>query len=152
MSAIINKTFSWEPQKFTNSNGRKFLSGLISTKNRDFLKWCKNYHKIMLPHQQIFCWLMRRIPTCCKSLPKWPLSKTKNSRKNILFLIVYYTNLWSFWDENHLKNSTRWQKISKLRPKSRSWVKSEKLVQKKNEYQLFFPLLQPLVNFQLKKF
>ena len=36
--ARINEIFSWETQIFTQSNGQKSLSGLMSMNNRDVLK------------------------------------------------------------------------------------------------------------------
>ena len=63
----INEIFSRETQIFTQSNGQKSLFGLMSSNNRDVLKWCMNYFKIMPPHQRIFHWLMRKIPIRRKS-------------------------------------------------------------------------------------
>ena len=65
--ASINELFSREPQIFTQSNGQKSLSGLMSSNNRKVLKWCINYSKIMPPYQQIFGCLMRKIPIGRKS-------------------------------------------------------------------------------------
>ena len=65
--ASINELFSREPQIFTQSNGQKSLSGLMSSNNRDVLKWCIDYSKILPPHQRIFRWLMRKIPIRRKS-------------------------------------------------------------------------------------
>ena len=65
--ASINELFSREPQIFTQSNGQKSLSGLMSSNNRDVLKWCIDYSKILPPHQRIFCWLMSKIPIRRKS-------------------------------------------------------------------------------------
>ena len=52
--ASINELFSWEPQIFKQLNGQKSLYGLMSSDKRDVLKRCKNYSKIMPPHQRIF--------------------------------------------------------------------------------------------------
>ena len=71
--ASINKIFSWEPKIFTQSNGQKSLSGLMWSNNRDVLKWCINYSKIMPPHRPIFRWLMRKFPICRKSFSQWSL-------------------------------------------------------------------------------
>ena len=80
--ASINELFSWEPQIFTQSNGQKSLSGLMSSNNRDVLIWCIIYSKIMPPHQRIFRWLMRKIPIRRKSFsqcePNIILIKLKN--------------------------------------------------------------------------
>ena len=69
--ASINELFSREPQIFTQSNGQKSLSGLMSSNNRDVLKWCIDYSKILPPHQRIFRWLMRKIPIRRKSFSQW---------------------------------------------------------------------------------
>ena len=81
--ASINEIFSWEPQIFTQSNGQKSLSGLMSSNNRDLLKWCIDYSKILPPHQRIFRWLMRKIPIRRKSFSQWSFFKQREYPKPI---------------------------------------------------------------------
>ena len=93
--ASINEIFSWEPQIFTQSNGQKSSSGLMSLKNRDVLKWCINYSKIMPPHQRIFRWWMRKIPICRKSFLQWIMctSLSAYQRNPRAYIIIKIMNL-----------------------------------------------------------
>ena len=81
--------------------------------NRDILKWCINYSKIMPPHQRIFRWLIRKIPIRRKSSSVWKTQFIYEQNINsveIAFKIDITPICWASKATKTTWNLSFWQK------------------------------------------